>query len=666
MSPKACVPLLAVLIAANGCARTRATAQDFAATGDHYAREGRYPAAVIEYRNAIKRDPRWAPGHARLAEAYERMGRIEEAYREYANAISLDTHDLRSRLAAGHILLDAHMYQETQIRAEQILERDSQNRDALVLLARAYAAQVLETGDRAGAEAVLRGVVTQVPSSVEAQLALADFLRTTGRSADAERELLATLRKYPTDEFANRSLATLYLMTGRAAAAEPYLRAAAEAPDQRRQSALALADYYTELHRFADARAALHRADADPAQRVAARVRLAAIEEETGSHAEARRLLDDVLKRSRAPEALALDAQMLLRDGKTDQAWQSARSALDQDPHLPAANYVAGVIDQNKGQLDAAEHEFREAAAMTRLAAAANLHLAQTLLALGRADEAVDLASAAGQAYDARLTLAQALIATGDDDEARKELTRLAAERPADPVPSTLLARLELQAGEAPAARQHAARALAAAPNDPAAILVAGQAALADGDQAAAEPLLGRALSVQPSLDAATELARLYVARRDFDRAKQIFDSIARTYPDAAAPRTAAGIVLEAAGRPADARLAYEQAIARDPNDPVASYALARIYTDDPKMVESAVTLAQTAAAGAPTRPDVHDVLGWAYFKTGRLRSAADELERAVSLQPSDATYQAHLAEIKRALEREKNSESGEVRRTST
>jgi tetratricopeptide (TPR) repeat protein len=659
------VPLIVVLVAANGCARAHATTADFTATGDRYVHEGRYTAAVIEFRNAIKRDPRYAPAHGHLGATYELMGKIEEGYREYANALSLDSNDNRSRLAAGRLLLNARMYQEAQIRAEQVLERDAQNADALVLLARAYAAQTVATGDRAGAEAVLRGAIRQAPASVEARVALGEFLNGTGQHVEAERELLATVHDHPHDELANRSLASLYLTSDRRAAAEPYLIAAAAVDAQRHQSSLALADYYTEAGRLADARRALQRADADAAQRVSARVRLAAIEEESGSHASARQMLDAILKKNRTAEALALDAQMLRRDGNVDRAWQSARAALDQDPHLPAANYVAGLIDLDRGRVDAAEHEFREAAASTRLSAAANVHLAQAMLAQGRADEAVDLAAAAGSSYDARLTFARALMATGDTDSARGQLTALAKDAPRDATPAALLARLDLDAGDAAAARQDAARALSAAPDDPAALLVGGRAAFAAGDPAAAEPLLSRAFAAQPSLDAATLLSQIYVSRRDFDRARSMFDAVAKSYPEAAAPHTGAAIVLEAAGREADARAAYEQAIAREPNDPVAAYALARIYTRDPQMVDSAVTLAQTAVAGAPAQAHVHDALGWAYFKTGRLQSAVDELQRAVSMKPEEASYRAHLAEANRAVEAESKASDPAVRRTS-
>jgi tetratricopeptide (TPR) repeat protein len=581
--------LLVLAAAVNGCARSGPrAAHDFASRGDRYLAAGRNSAAAIEYRSAIKADPTWAPGHAGLARAYEAMGKPDDAYREYSNAINLDANDVQSRLGAGRLLFDAHMYQETQIRAEQVIDRDPHNSDALVLLARAYAAAALETGDTAGAEAVLRGAVGQVPAAVEAHVALAEFLTTDRRPAEAERELVATVRQHPGDELANRALASFYQTTGRADAAERYLEAAAAVPQQRYES------------------------------------------------------------------ALALDAQMLLRDKKIDEASRSARAALDLDPHLAAANYVAGVIDLGRRQLTDAEREFREAARSQRLTAAANLQLARTLLAAGHADDAVQLAAAAGTAYDARLTLARALLATGDTERARAELVGLQGVNPSDAEAAILLARVELEAGDVAAAREHAARATAAAPNDPAALLIAGEAALAAHDSAAAEPLLTRAVTAQPSFDGATMLAQLYVARGELDRAEKLFVSLARRYPDAAGPHTAVGIVLEAAGRSAEARKAYEEAVALDPNDPVAAYNLARMYTADPAKVDSAVALAQTAAVGAPGHPEVHDTLGWAYFKTGRLRSAADELERAVSLRPQDAGYRQHLTEVRKAIETEK------------
>src|ERR671936_58444 len=105
------VTLASAIAVAAACSRSGVDrARRFAGDGDRYLASGRYNAAVIEYRNAIKSDPTWAPGHARLATAFAAMGKADDAYREFSNAIALDPADSRSRLEAGRLLFGAHMY----------------------------------------------------------------------------------------------------------------------------------------------------------------------------------------------------------------------------------------------------------------------------------------------------------------------------------------------------------------------------------------------------------------------------------------------------------------------------------------------------------------------------------------------------------------------------
>ena len=115
----------------------------------------------------------------------------------------------------------------------------------------------------------------------------------------------------------------------------------------------------------------------------------------------------------------------------------------------------------------------------------------------------------------------------------------------------------------------------------------------------------------------------------------------------ATAPRTALGIVLEAAGRPDEARQRYEQAVALDPGEPVASNNLARLYATDDAKVSQALDLARNAAARLPGDADVHDTFGWVAFRAGRLSLAAAELERAVALNATEPAYRSHLEEVR-------------------
>jgi Flp pilus assembly protein TadD len=158
-------------------------------------------------------------------------------------------------------------------------------------------------------------------------------------------------------------------------------------------------------------------------------------------------------------------------------------------------------------------------------------------------------------------------------------------------------------------------------------------------------------------------LADVYMARGDVERARTTLDQFAKRQPESARVRTALGIVLEEAGRPADARAEYEQALTIDSREPIASNNLARLYTQDQKTIERAIELARTAVAQLPQDADVHDTLGWAAFKARRLSLAASELERAVALNPRAATYSSHLREVRAAIAEEARLEA-EVRAT--
>ena len=208
--------------------------------------------------------------------------------------------------------------------------------------------------------------------------------------------------------------------------------------------------------------------------------------------------------------------------------------------------------------------------------------------------------------------------------------------------------RLLLSAGRFDDALVRAEQALECDHGNPEALVLAARAAIAAHDAPAAEGYLTRAIAAEPSsFDAHAMLAHVYASRGDLDVARVTLERFAAAQPDAAAPRTALGIVLEAAGRPAEARARYEQALALDAREPVASNNLARLYATDEGRIGQAFELARTAAAQLPDDADVHDTLGWVAFRTGRLSLAASELKRAVALNAGEPIYQSHLRDVR-------------------
>jgi tetratricopeptide (TPR) repeat protein len=341
--------LLVIAVAAmlaGGCVWNKEKRADrHIAAGDRYLADGRYQAAVIEYRNAIKRLPQSSRAYRKLGSAYLAAGNNGEAYDVFTTAADVNPSDVEPRLEAGKLLLAAGMYDVAQVRAEQVLERDPQNVEARILSGRALArlrrfdealaqlhtaastsndapayvalGQVRQlAGDSKGAEAAFRLALNGNPQSVEAHVAFAAFLMEAGRVDEAGMQLLEAHATAPNDELANRALASLYLATDRPGNAEVHFKQAADRPAQRYRSSLALGDYYASLGRYDEARAALARiSQAESVDGPAAKVRLAALAYVSGEPEEGRRLLERLLKNRPTPEALALEARFLEAEG---------------------------------------------------------------------------------------------------------------------------------------------------------------------------------------------------------------------------------------------------------------------------------------------------------------------------------------------------------------
>src|ERR1700685_280372 len=59
-------------------------------SGEKYLSKGKLNEAIIEFRNALEIDPRYAAAHYQLARAYVSFRNPEAAYREFQETVTLD------------------------------------------------------------------------------------------------------------------------------------------------------------------------------------------------------------------------------------------------------------------------------------------------------------------------------------------------------------------------------------------------------------------------------------------------------------------------------------------------------------------------------------------------------------------------------------------------
>jgi tetratricopeptide (TPR) repeat protein len=136
------------------------------------------------------------------------------------------------------------------------------------------------------------------------------------------------------------------------------------------------------------------------------------------------------------------------------------------------------------------------------------------------------------------------------------------------------------------------------------------------------------------------QLGRLYDARAIFEQAYEL---------DPTNPVLAVEI---ASTHRADlgyqwAEVWMQEAVRLSPNDPRFKLLLAQFYVDEEyRVAEKGLPLAQELAASQPDSAAAHDTLGWAYFLTGNLDAASEELELALRLSPSLARAHVHMGAL--------------------
>jgi tetratricopeptide (TPR) repeat protein len=535
-------------------------------------------------------------------------------------------------------------------------------------------------GSREEAGRAFTKAVDLAPRSIEARLALANYLWAKGDVQSAEQALQQALAIDASSPAVHRALALVYLATRRAAQAEPHFKALAAEPGGQ----LALADYYSGTGRR-DAAMAVLRAlqnGADKSDARAARLRIANLEYAAGNKTEAHKIVDGIIsEKPKNVDARLAKARMLLNDGKADEAAVHAREAVKLEPDSPAAQYTLGLSFMARRDTAAAERAFQEVLKLNPRAAVANLQIARLRLARGETTGALQAAEEVSRQQpddvEAAVLLSRSLRARGDLARASREMATRIARQPANALLRVEMGWVALQRGDRTAARASFEEALRLAPDlydarvglvtadvsekkldaararitdwrraggaDPRLRLLSARVNLAGGKTSEAEQELRELVTADPSqLDAYDLLGRIAMSNGQLDRALSEYKALADRSKSPAGALTLMGMIEEARGNRDKARQHYEAVLAADPRAGVAANNLAWLYADSGRLDE-ALKLATVAQEEMRQRPEAEDTLGWVYYKKGLATHAVAAFDRALAKKPDNPVYHYHL-----------------------
>lgn len=628
---------------------------------------GRIGEAIVEYRNAIRRDPRFGEAHWKLAAAYEKQGNAAATLREYVRAADLLPTNVDVQLKAAGYLLIAGQFDDAKARAQQALKLNPRNVDALIVHADAMASMKdidgavrdiedalktdlhegrvysalgalrLAQNQRAEAEAAFKQAVVISPKSVQARLALANFYWATGQAADVEKTLDDARAIDPADRMVNRMLAAYYMATQRLADAEAPLKVlAADKSDTRAR--LALADYYMRSGRSKEAIPDLKALAAAKGTYGEATLRLAQIERTAGHTSAAMKMLDDVIaKEPRNIDAMSLKSSWQLHDHDYDGAVASARAAVKTDARSAEAQYALGLALAGTKDTTGAIAAMTEVLRLNPEIVSAKLLLSQMTLASGDVNGAVQFATAARRAAPAnpevQLTFARSLLAKHDIVQAEPLVRQLVSRYPNNPRTLTLEGLLLVDKNDVAGARTAFSRAVDRDPESAEALEGLLAIDRQAGAIAAAVSRIELLLAAHPrSVPILLVAAKTYAAAKQPDRAGQALRNVIALQPGNATAYVMLGRTYEAQGRLDEALAQFDSAARRDTSQVGAATMAAMILqlqnkaADAQKRYEAIVTAHPTATVAANN-------LAWMYAEQGTNLDVALQLAQAALAQ---------------------------------
>ena len=578
-----------------------------------YGRSELANKAIEEYRAAIDADPTSAYLTSGLAELYAKTGRIRDAV----------------------------------VEAQDIIKRSPNNLEARRLLGRIYLRSLGDMQAGSGSESVLKLAIEQYeqiirlqPDSMDDHLLLGRLYRLNNDLQKAENEFKTAVRLQPGSEEAVTTLAYLYNELGDTARAGQVL---SSVPNTQRSAKLysALGYTYEQQKQYKNAVEAYRHA----------------IEQDRDN-------LD----------AIRGLAQNLLNDGQSDAALEQYKVIADANPE-DAQTYVRiAEIYRKQGKFDLALENLKKAESMVQDSVEVPYNIAAIYQAQGRYDEAVpimrDLLKKSekpegkysnGEKSNRAVFLER--LGTiyreqGNNPAANETFRQIVAlggdeniERGYQQIIDTWREAKDWQ--KATDAAKEAVQKLPGS-RDLKMVLAAQQADMGDADKALKDVralLKGEANSSSNSDDRQVyiTLAQMNTRLRRFSDAEQSLDkaeSLSSKADDKEYVWFLRGSTFEREKRYSEAEEQFKKVLASDPEHASTLNYLGYMLADQNMKLEEAFGYIKRAVDLDPANGAYLDSIGWAYFRMGKYELAEENLLKAAQKINTDPTVHDHLGDL--------------------
>lgn len=636
-----------------------------------------YKAARISLLSAIELQPKNANAYFKLAETQVHLAQIPQAVENYDTAINYNPDHREARLHLASIMLAGKQYELAENHVRNVLERNPEDIEALIIKANLETAGTRKNTKEA--KKILEGVLEKEPENVSALASMAQAHLVEGDAKAAEEFFNKALKADPANRALQMALADLYARQGRLDEAQKSLKELIDTNPE--QSGL----------RYIFGEFLLRRGQAEGALEQY----IETLKTEPDRHHARDRLYDMYLARQNAEEARKLTASLISElpedpgvhyfkgrdlelDGKLNEALTSFLEAIKLMNNFSPAFRRAGLIEMQLGKEREGVEHLNQAIAIDAGDVGARLALARHLYLRRELDQATEhveqILARYPRQFGANLLRADIALLEGELDIARKVYEFFVEAFPDNPNAPFKMGLLEERSKNFDKAREWYRKTLSFDENvlPPArryAMLSTrfkkipeiiteieefrerskksrGEydlllATLAIGNQEdpnrfdTAKALFERAIAENDSLIGAyAGLGAIAAKDGDIDTAIENYKKLLEKNPDHLPTMMLLAGTYERKEAAKEAAEVYAKILERSPRFGPAANNLAYIMAEQLNGdLDEALRYAQIAKEELPREGSVADTLGWIHYRRGSVRVALPLLEEAVELE---------------------------------
>jgi len=638
--------LLSACLMLFSCSRNPQKAKaKYLAQGQNYMKKGQYGDAVIEFRNALRIDPRFVDAYYQLAQASLAQHNWNAAYESLEKAIALDPTRLDARLDRGRLYLAARQFGDAEADANYILKQQPSDVGAYQLLGvalngeqkpdQALAAFAKDSELRpndasayidmalveinlhrsADAEQSLKKALAVDPKSIQAYTYLAGFYRLQNRVPEAQDILQQGAANIPNGTPLYIEWASILKAQGKSDDAEAVLDKLRKQLPNSSEVAMAIGDFYTERKQTDQALVEYRRGlSADP-KNLNIKKRMQDLYLSTGQMASASDLDKELMKEAPKDVFVRIDhGRLLMGQRNTQDAINSLQGVVADAADSPQAHFYLAMAFWQNGDLAQAH-----GALMDTLKASQGFPPA--IQALAR------LSLAQGNALDAQ-TYAQEIVQRA----------------PADPNARLLFAETLARQGKLQPAEQQVVIARQLAPSEPGIHVDLAQIYATEKKWPEAQKEFEVALQLDPhNTTALAQLADFLTARNQSNQALAHVQQYVAANPNDANGHLILGSLDFQSKNYSASQGEFEHAVQIDPNNIQAYLRLGKVF-EVQGQTDLAIARYQKSLDMQPKSAVLATTIGNLYLNKGDNETARKYFTQALASDPNFAPAMANTA----------------------